>query len=69
MDEDHRELLVRIDERTQDLSDDVQKLRSDLEGQYVTRTEFEPVRMVVFGLVGTILLSTIAAVMALILKA
>lgn len=66
MDNDH-DLLVRIDERTQTLHGTIGDLKNNL-GGYVTKKEFAPVRMVVYGLVTLILTATVVALTKLILK-
>jgi len=66
-DSDHN-LLVRIDERTQRLEEDVKSMKE----QYISRGEFEarfaPVQKLVFGLVGVILLSFFGAVATFFIK-
>jgi len=56
---DH-DLLVRIDERTQNMHERMT--------QFVTRKEFTPVRNIAFGLVGLILVAFIGAMINLIIK-
>lgn len=51
-----------------DVYDAVDGLRSDIGSNYVTKDAFTPVRNIVYGLVATILLSFIAAVIALVIK-
>lgn len=58
------ERFARLEERTRALEQRMD--RSDEDS--VTKDQFEPVRMVVYSLVGTILLSTIAAVLALVMR-
>ncbi|MCY3783939.1 MAG: hypothetical protein OXG79_09155 [Chloroflexi bacterium] len=68
-------LLARIDERTLQLLREIAHLRADLAAHeahvheaYVTRTEFRPVRAVVYGLVGLTLTSVGGGVLALVLR-
>ena len=58
------ELLTRIDERTLQLIKDIHELKTN----YVTKTEFFPIKNIVYGMVGTILLSVIVALIALVVK-
>jgi len=74
-------LLARIDERTQnmvrdldnvragvnDVKKDIKDLRDEIARTYVTKDEFRPVRMVVYALVGTVLLTVVGAVIALVI--
>lgn len=52
-----------------DLRQELDKLWAKLDTHYVTMAEFRPVRLIVFGLVGTILLSVFGAILGLVLKA
>lgn len=61
------ELLIRIDERTQNIEQEVSALKEKLEKDYVTAAEFAPVRKVVYGLVGSVLLAVIGAVVGLVI--
>lgn len=47
---------------------DVQDIKEQLKGGYVTKDEFEPIKRVVYGLVGTVLLSFMGAILALVVK-
>jgi len=66
-------MLVRIDERTtsslrliEDVKASVQELRNDIESHYVRKEEFEPVKRLVYGGIGFILLAFLAGLTALI---
>lgn len=68
-------LLARIDERTASILREVAQLRADLalhkaeaRATYVTRTEFRPIRSVIYGLVGLTLTSVGGGVLALVLR-
>ncbi len=61
-------LLARIDERTQNTADDVAEINRKLDKKYVTKDQFEPVKKVVYGLVGAALLSVAAGVLALVIQ-
>lgn len=54
------EALIRIDERTRQISDEIKEVKSIL----VTKSEFQPVRMLVYGLVALIMTSVITALVA-----
>lgn len=62
------ESIARIDERTKLLELGFREVREDLATNYVTRDQFDPVRNIVYSLVGTILLSTFVAILALVIK-
>jgi hypothetical protein len=53
--EPHTDLLARLDERTARIEIDVQAIRADLRRHYVTRDQFAPVRSLVYGFVGLVL--------------
>lgn len=46
----------------------VDKINDKLEHDYVTQDQFDPVRKIVYGLVGTILLAVISAILAITLR-
>ena len=58
------ELLARIDERTSQLIKDMQEIKAT----HVTKSEFLPIKNIVNGLVGAILLSVLSAIIALIIR-
>ena len=49
--------------------DAIQDLRDEVKQTYVTKDEFTPVRMVAYGLVGTILTGVVIAVLATVISA
>lgn len=59
-------LLARIDERTKLTNEAVAKLETTIQDNYVTRLEFAPVKAVVYGMVGLILMAVLAAVITLV---
>jgi hypothetical protein len=62
-----REMLIRIDERTKSLIkrfDDFEKKQSD---DFVTRIEFEPIKRLVYGVVGLVLTGFVLAIIALVI--
>lgn len=62
-----KEIIIRLDERTKAIQEDINQIKKDLEKNYVTMNEFKPVRMIVYGLAGAILIGFFSAVLALIL--
>jgi hypothetical protein len=67
MSEDH-DLLIRIDERTEATHKDVEDLKGSFNGlpkRYVTRSEFKPVRSIVYGMAGVILSAALLGVLAM----
>lgn len=47
---------------------DVQEIKSTLKSSYVTTDQFEPVKKIVYGLVGLILVAVVGALLALVVK-
>ena len=47
---------------------EIKELIKKMEGEYVTKYEFDPIKKVVYGLVGAILLAVIGGVVAMVLK-
>lgn len=45
-----------------------QEIKVLLEKDYVTQDEFEPIRRVVYGMVGLVLLSVLGAIVALVIR-
>ncbi len=60
--------IARISESVKYLVKGVDEIKDKLEKEYITQDQFEPVKKIVYGLVGTILLGVIGAIMALVLK-
>jgi hypothetical protein len=64
-------LVTRLDERLGSLSRSVEKLVFIVEGQsqrFVTQKEFEPIRSLVYGLVGLILVSFLSSLAVFVFK-
>jgi len=62
-------LLIRIDERTQNIEHEITELKtamSAMETKFVTAAEFAPVKKVVYGLIGAVLLAVLGAVVGLV---
>jgi len=49
--------------------DAIQDLRDEVKDTYVTKDEFDPVRMVAYGLVGTIVTGVLIAILTTVVKA
>lgn len=62
MDEKDRELLTRLDERTSLIWERMQQY----EKQYITRTEFWPVKSIVYGGAAVVMLGVMTAVVGLV---
>lgn len=50
------------------IKDDVHEVKRKLEADYITRTEFDPVKKIVYGLVALVLTGVIGALITLIIK-
>lgn len=59
-----RELLIRIDERTQGMQEDIAVLKND----FVKKEEFRPIKNLVYGLVSLILTGVVGALLALVIR-
>ncbi len=69
--DDLKDLVSRVDERTTAMKNAVDGIKSDiqsLESRFVTKDQFEPVKLIVYGLVGLVLTAVATAVVALIVK-
>lgn len=52
-----------------DIYESVEHLRQEIQENYVTKDEFVPVKAIAYGLIGTIGLTVLAAVLAQVVKA
>lgn len=50
------------------IKESVNKIEGRLENKYVTQDQFEPVKKLVYGMVGLILIGVVGSLLALILK-
>lgn len=60
-------LLARVDERTKNTASDVAEIKAaiqSLDQRFVSKTEFAPVRAIVFGAVALVLLAVLGALVA-----
>ena len=53
-------LIIRIDERTKTIAEEVKLLRASV----VSKAEFAPVRLLVFGMVGLVMTAVLTALVA-----
>lgn len=60
----HDEILARLDERTNFLVQQILEIKNN----FVTKNEFNPVRNIVYGFTGLILLSVLGALITLAIK-
>ena len=49
------------------IREDVTEIKSQLRGSYVSKDEFEPIKKIVYGLVGLILVAVVGALMGLVI--
>lgn len=59
-----RELLIRIDERTKGMEEDIKVIKDD----FVKKEEFKPIKNLVYGLVSLILTGVVGALLALVVR-
>jgi hypothetical protein len=59
--------MARIDERLKAVQVDVIEVKALIKSDYVTRTEFEPVKKIVYGMVALILTAVLGALVGLVL--
>ena len=48
------------------IKDEISAIRQKMEADYVTRTEFEPIRKIVYGMVSLILVAVVGALISLV---
>lgn len=63
MDEDDKDLLVRVDERLKSVQEEVHNVRTRFDN-YVLHVEFKPVQLITFGMAALILCTVLAAIVA-----
>lgn len=57
-----------VREKIDGIEGKIDRMESHIDGRYVTQQEFEPIRNLVYGVVGTVLLSVLGAVIALVVR-
>jgi len=65
MEEEYGEKLARIDERTLNIQESLQRVEMELSQNYVSKSEFAPIRLIVYGMVGLVLTAVVGAVITL----
>jgi tetrahydromethanopterin S-methyltransferase subunit B len=61
-------LLARLDERTASLVTAVNDIKEKMEKHYVSVNEFTPVKNLVYGMVGIILMAFVGAIITLVIR-
>jgi len=64
-------MLIRLDERSAMMSEDFTKLTIALEAdgdRYVTKSDFKPVKLIVYGMSSVALLGVVTALVNLVIK-
>lgn len=61
-------LLARLDERTAGLVISVNEIKDKMEKHYVSINEFTPIKNLVYGMVGLILIAFIGALINIVVK-
>lgn len=65
MSEDEGKLLARVDERTENMERQLDRLAADMKENYVTKSDFNPVRAIVFGGVALVLTAFMGALIVM----
>lgn len=60
--------IALVEQKIDDLKEDVNEIKKILNSNYVTQKEFTPVRNLMYGLVGLILASVFGALLTLVLR-
>ena len=64
---DH-DLLITIATRTERIVTDVENLQKEIERNYVTKSEFAPVRSIAYTIVGTVGVAVLLGLLAVIIQ-
>jgi hypothetical protein len=64
----NEERLATIEERTKSILYDIKEIKHDMDNRYVSKEEFEPIKMLVYGLVGMIMSSVIMGLILLLVN-
>lgn len=56
-----------IGTKVDNIEEKVTNIEKKLEGHYVTKDEFEPIKKIVYGMVGLILVAVVGALLALVI--
>lgn len=60
--------IALLQKDVQYIRDTVQKIETNLEADYITRIEFEPIKKIVYGLIALVLTMVLGAVLSLIIR-
>lgn len=60
--------IAVIATKVEAIEQSVQNIEEKLEGHYVTKEEFDPIKRLVYGVVGLILTSVVVAVLTIVIK-
>ena len=63
-----REIYELVDKTRTELKSDISTLQSKIDDHYVTKDEFDPIKRLVYGLVGLILIAVFSSLVALVIK-
>lgn len=64
----NKELYEAVDGSRKEIGARIDKLEDKIDSNYVTHTELEPIKRLVYGAVGAILLAFIGAIIALVIR-
>ena len=62
-----KEVYRLVEDTRKELKNDISNLNDKVDSRFVTHDEFEPIKKVVYGLVGLILVSVVGALVALVI--
>lgn len=61
-----REVYDLVDRKINEVNRNIASLETKVDSRFVTHEEFEPIKKIVYGLVGLILISVVGALVALV---
>lgn len=64
----NKDIYSVVDDSRRELSARIDRLENKIDTTYVTHAELEPIKKLVYGAVGVILLAFVGAVVALVIK-
>ena len=59
--------LAVISKTLEYIKEELDEIKEKLDSHYVTRTEFDPIKKIVYGIVGSVLLGVVAALISLVI--
>lgn len=57
-----------VELRLANIDDDMKEIKQTLKGNYVTRDQFEPVKTIVYSMVGIVMMGVLGALMTLLFR-